>query len=192
VGQRDSAHGSISAPSAKIEKPSIERAVAVQAPHFSQKPAQIPATLLQDGRIVLGKAEHAVAVAAKQAADFKPSMAMIDEEELFGLLFAYFASATLTRHHSIVVLQGNPIGILEIILATPTLITSTCLFRVGRILLLPKKPLRRDFLFVGFLIGGVGGEFLRSKDWILCISFLLPFTPARHRDFSFFNPALRA
>jgi hypothetical protein len=153
---------------------STEIAITKQAPHLFEEPAQIPGALLQDVRIVLGKAEHAVAVEAKQATYCEKRVAMIDKEELFGFLPADFAPAALMRQHRIVFFQGYPVALLETAPAAPLPFASG----VDRI-----RPLGCDFLLVGLLVSSVGSALLGSKHWILCIFSLLPFTIVRHEFF---------
>jgi hypothetical protein len=92
-----------------VEALSIASAIAKQAPHLSEEPAQIPGALLQDNRIVLGKAEHRIAAAAKQATYREECVAVIDKEELVSFFPADFASAALPRQHGIVFLQRDSI-----------------------------------------------------------------------------------
>jgi hypothetical protein len=189
MGQWDSTGGPISAPSAKVDKPAIEPAVAEPAAYPPEEHAQIPGALLQHERIVLGEAEHAVAAAAKQAAYFEVRVAMVDKQELVGLLAADFAPAALQRQHGVVFLQRDPIC-LEFALATPESILGTDFFRVDGILLLPATPLCIDLLPVGLHVNSVGGKLLCSIHRIICISFVLPFSMVTH-DFPSSIPPLQ-
>jgi hypothetical protein len=164
--------GPIPVPSAIMGRRSTGTAITKQAPHLSEEPAQIPGAFLQYVRIVLGKAEHRIAAAAKQATYCEECVAMIDKEHLLGLLLADFAPAALMRQHRIVFLQGYPVGLLEILLTEP----DTNPFGVNGILLHFATPLGRDFLLVGLPIGNAISEFPCSTDGIHCTFFLFAFT----------------
>jgi len=146
---------------------------------FAGELAQDLGPLFQMIRVVSGKAEHAVAVLAKQGAQLPPLMTMIDEQRLVGFLFADAAFAVLLRHHAIVVRKGTPASF-ERLLA----LTEDFFFPIFGILLPPPPKSSQDFLFVGVVEIRRGSELLFSICRILCISFLSTFVFVVGHDFN--------
>jgi hypothetical protein len=143
---------------------------------------QIARSLHQDVRVVSGKAEHAVAAAAKEFTHLVSRVTMIDGQDFLGFRFlsADFAYAALAGQHGVVIVQGYPVDCLESRLTPRQAITRALPFAIFGIRLHFEAPTVRKLFFVGLFVGPVGRTPLLAIFRILCIFLFRPFAVGEH------------
>src|SRR3954447_23304609 len=138
--------------------------------------AQVFGCSRRDDGIITHEAERGVARMAKKPAHPAAGVRMIDEQRPRRLGLADAADASLLRHHGLVVLQRQPINLLEPLLAAVP-------FVAGKP---PPRPIlvifsislacaRIEFVPVGGAVGAVALQHPLAMLGILGIAFSLPF-----------------